>query len=900
MIKHPALPQILVTGTDNYLALHLAKSLIIRNCHVFGVAKKAPEQLLAEDNFTLLDIDLNQPLPDHLPPFEMIFYFTEHKTTPISQNLLASAHDSKVFVVSDVGTKEEIVENLTHHENVRVLLIGDIYGPPPTDGLDNLISDLITQSIKSDKIILKNEGKDVLIPTYISDAVYAINKFAFETDAKKVKIIISQDALTSLDIAYEIQDQVHKVLAKRINLFFSNHQTEQSKPHPIVRLQDLGYEPKFKLDEGLKEIFEQYKKNKGLSTNHSEKQAESSAGMPTEIVAKSPQKSKKLAFPFPLQLKRFGVVKIAAVLILMVLLFFAKTAFDLYKSLESLYQAKTALISSDFKKAQSLSQDSARHLQNASNTIKILTSPARLIPPGKSSQANSQVQSLISFSNALSYLSKGAQTTNNNLKIIIDTNSKETLDLESSPADFQKAYFLASTAKLLSSQNTSFFSGKINPIINNTEISDISRRSLDFANLLPDFAVSADKKTYLVLFQDNTELRAGGGFIDAYGLLEFEKGHLKNLTFEDIYKTDALLKEKIVPPKELTEKLGARQLFLRDSNTSSDFQTNAQLAQELFGKETGTKTDGVIALDLTFLKGLSEITGSVDINGQKISAQNLTDIYLSAGSKDNFDTNLLQKLFENVTSKLQSNNLNYPILFEKIAEAGRQKHLLLAINSSTLSPYIKMHNLNNSLPPANFDPENDHTETRDFLAIVESNLGANKANGFIDRKIDYSVDVGKSNDLTANLKITYTNKSKVNVWPQGDYVNFLKILAPTTAFLIDYKDSSISKLDTVESKAEENTLASFSTYVDIAANTTKTVTFTYSLGKTLKLEQAPAYHLYVSKQPGTLNDQFSFALNLPDGVQAEKINGVAQNSREVKQETDLTVDREFEISLTKR
>jgi hypothetical protein len=54
----------------------------------------------------------------------------------------------------------------------------------------------------------------------------------------------------------------------------------------------------------------------------------------------------------------------------------------------------------------------------------------------------------------------------------------------------------------------------------------------------PELMGTQKPKTYLILFQNDAELRATGGFITAYGLFKVEKGKMQVIKADDIYKLD--------------------------------------------------------------------------------------------------------------------------------------------------------------------------------------------------------------------------------------------------------------------------------------------------------------------------------------------------------------------------
>ena len=187
---------------------------------------------------------------------------------------------------------------------------------------------------------------------------------------------------------------------------------------------------------------------------------------------------------------------------------------------------------------------------------------------------------------------------------------------------------------------------------------------------------------------------------------------------------------------------------------------------------------------------------------------------------------------------------------------------MLSLDSPNLSTYTKSKGWDNLLPPQSFNPADDSFETRDFLSISEANVGANKVNNELTRKIDYDMTVGRDADLVAKLKITYTNKSQANTWPGGTYVNFLRLYVPKGTTPFEVKNSQNSTLKDVQVTSQNN-LTVLSTFVEVPIKSTREFEISYRIPKNIKLEKAPTYHVYFQKQPGTDSDPFNFSFNLP-------------------------------------
>ncbi len=119
------------------------------------------------------------------------------------------------------------------------------------------------------------------------------------------------------------------------------------------------------------------------------------------------------------------------------------------------------------------------------------------------------------------------------------------------------------------------------------------------------------KKQYLILLQNNAELRPTGGFIGSFALLTVENGKFLDFRVEDVYEADGQLNGFVAPPEEITQYLGEAQWFLRDVNWSPDFPTVAQQAGWFLDKELKIKPDGVIGINLSVVKKMLEVSGPI-------------------------------------------------------------------------------------------------------------------------------------------------------------------------------------------------------------------------------------------------------------------------------------------------
>lgn len=140
-------------------------------------------------------------------------------------------------------------------------------------------------------------------------------------------------------------------------------------------------------------------------------------------------------------------------------------------------------------------------------------------------------------------------------------------------------------------------------------------------------------RTYLVLFQNNAEIRATGGAAAAAVYLRAEGGRLQlvgqtgSTTFESGPLSNIQTLE--LPADTLAlydpEFAISSQNFTRTPN----FSTAAQLFQSKIVAQEGFAVDGVVSLDPVVLADILSVTGAVNVDGVEITAENAVRILLN-------------------------------------------------------------------------------------------------------------------------------------------------------------------------------------------------------------------------------------------------------------------------------
>lgn len=295
---------------------------------------------------------------------------------------------------------------------------------------------------------------------------------------------------------------------------------------------------------------------------------------------------------------------------------------------------------------------------------------------------------------------------------------------------------------------------------------------------LPELLGSKKEAKYMILFQNNAELRPTGGFIGSFGLVGFEKGILKELEIFDVYDADGQLKGYVEPPAPIVTHLGEASWYMRDANWDPDFPTSAAKIEWFLGKELGKSVDGVIAVDLYVLQSILESVGEVYVpdyslsinkdNFYEITQSHAEDDFFPGSTKKrNFLTALSRALILRLTD---SEGLDYTTLFKNFYQNLTQRNIQVSLNFQKPRRILSDVGFDGRVevpvcPLSNCFP--------DYLGLVEANLGVNKVNPHITRSMNLQVNIDKGL-IKRELDVTYKNTSDIN--KNLSYKNYLRLL----------------------------------------------------------------------------------------------------------------------------
>lgn len=362
---------------------------------------------------------------------------------------------------------------------------------------------------------------------------------------------------------------------------------------------------------------------------------------------------------------------------------------------------------------------------------------------------------------------------------------------------------------------------------------------------LPDLLSLNATSKYLILIQDNTELRPTGGFLGQFALVTVENGHIVDTQILDTFSTDSQLHGQIDPPPDLKTALGESNWFFRDANWDPDFRETARRAIWFTEKELSVSPDHVIAINLSLYLQLLSITGP--ING--VDSKNFYSQYLARIKPDSSQPNFLVELSQEILNRLKSPTSDQTNRLISLIISSLDSRQIF-IYSPSSQPRLNVIGWSGGL----ISPlcRSALTCVNDYIYQVDANVGINKADAFINRQTSVLTTLAPKT-VNSILKITYTNTSTQNAWPSGTYKNYLRLYLPP--------DSQIDSVSLPYSISPQHGFLALGAQVEVSPNTSTLVEVKYH--RPLPDTQRFHYQLDFSNQPGVSPYPVTVTINYP-------------------------------------
>lgn len=401
-----------------------------------------------------------------------------------------------------------------------------------------------------------------------------------------------------------------------------------------------------------------------------------------------------------------------------------------------------------------------------------------------------------------------------------------------------------------------------------------TKKEIEVANSLANALTKTDgiTRSYLILLQNNFELRPGGGFLGQYAVIKVKDGQIVSSVVEDANLLDQRITAKVTPPWPLTKIMQIKKWKFRDSNFSPDFPTNADKAQYFcrLGGCGGSNFDGVIAVNGDVLNHLLDITGPVSIGNDTYTSANATLLLEERVEKNYLGEDVpaeLKQTRKTVMKKIASELIvrittlnNIPKLVSFAQTELRDRNVMLWFKDPSLQSLVES---------VYWDGAVSKNWTHDYLMVVDANLGALKTDYYIKRSLDYTVDFTGEHPI-ATLLYTYNHTATHGDWRTSDYHTYTRVLTPAKSTFLERQ--LIGGVQTTEAFGK----TMFGYKVDVVIGHNQTTMLKYQLPDTIT---ANDYELLIQKQSGIGNIPVTVHMKTKDGKEITQQATLAKDIR---------------------
>lgn len=398
-------------------------------------------------------------------------------------------------------------------------------------------------------------------------------------------------------------------------------------------------------------------------------------------------------------------------------------------------------------------------------------------------------------------------------------------------------------------------------------------------------------RTYLFLFQNQTELRPTGGFIGSVAEITFDRGEMKHVFVPGggPYDVKGQLLARVVPPKPL--QLVADRWEFQDANWSPDFPTAAKKIAWFWSKAGGPTVDGVIAINESLMERLLRVTGPIAMPayGKTITADNFLSetqktVELEYDKMENKPKKFIADLMPNIIKKMRDGSNEDWMAYAKIvADALETKEIQTYLARADEEEKIERWGWNSRMKPS----------SGDALALTEANIAGQKTDGVIEERVHHRADIAEDGAITDTVTFTRTHHGKKGELFRGvNNVEYLRVYVPRGSKLVEAsgfhppspslfkkplpQDPSDPEVFAVESKAvsrgdvdvtEEFSRTVYGGWLQLAPGETAVTTFKYRLPFSafdLARDGKTAYALLATSQPGKSDRALVSEVRVPD------------------------------------
>ncbi|HVN26628.1 MAG TPA: DUF4012 domain-containing protein [Candidatus Paceibacterota bacterium] len=275
----------------------------------------------------------------------------------------------------------------------------------------------------------------------------------------------------------------------------------------------------------------------------------------------------------------------------------------------------------------------------------------------------------------------------------------------------------------------------------------------------------------LVLLQNPSEEKPGGGFLGSYADVTVASGSVTAIDVHDIADVDRAFTENIVPPVPL--QLETPRFRPADANWFFDFPTSASETVSMFERSglyaaSGTTFDAVVAVSPKVVSDLLALTGPVGVGKPTttfssstlvVQVQKLVQAGQATGAT--YPKQVLRSLTAAIFGRLaaSSSTVDAGTIAGMAADWIAKKDVMMYFKDPTLENFAEQYGATGDVYalPQKFNG--------DYLAVVNADVNADKSEWYVDQSVTFDAQIGGDGTVSDHVIIDRTHNGDRSPYP---------------------------------------------------------------------------------------------------------------------------------------
>jgi len=315
---------------------------------------------------------------------------------------------------------------------------------------------------------------------------------------------------------------------------------------------------------------------------------------------------------------------------------------------------------------------------------------------------------------------------------------------------------------------------------------DDTENMIDFVDTMEKVFGSEDFRRYLIVFQNNRELRPTGGFMGSFAILDVQKGKIQSLTVPPggTYDLQGQLSVRVKPPAPLL--LTNNRWEFQDANWWPDFPASAQKMAWFYQHGRGATVDGVIAVNASVFEDLLSTLGPLtnEEHGVTLDAANALD-ELQYKVEVDYDkaSNTPKAIIGDLAAQLVED-------LPKRDTADALKLLVTlhqSLQNKEIQAYFTDPETQKTMQEFGWSGEIVQTEQhQDYLMAVNTNIQGQKSDAKVKQEIEHQAEVQEDGSVLNTVVVRRTHTGTVGEMFSGrPNISYLRLYVPAGAEVVD-------------------------------------------------------------------------------------------------------------------